>query len=196
MGCFSFYPSKNLGGYGDGGIVTTNDKVLAEKISLLRNYGQEKRYYHRIIGFNSRLDEIQAAILRVKLKYLDGWNERRRQLAGMYIEFLSDLTQITLPMESNDSKHIFHLFVIKCKDRDNLQIFLKDNGIETFIHYPIPVHMQESYKYLGYSAGSFPISEDTASNILSLPMYPELLSKDIEYVASTIRKFYRGSTKI
>ncbi|MFH1369587.1 MAG: DegT/DnrJ/EryC1/StrS family aminotransferase [Elusimicrobiota bacterium] len=192
MGCFSFYPSKNLGAYGDGGMITTDDKTLAEKLVFLRNYGQEKRYFHKIVGFNSRLDEIQAAVLEVKLPYLDEWNQRRRQLAGMYVELLGNLPEVVLPSEAGNSKHIFHLFVIKCKDRDNLQKHLAENGVGTLIHYPVPVHLQKSYRFLGYPASSFPIAEKNAGEILSLPMYPELFSKDIEQIAEIIKNFYKG----
>lgn len=188
MGCFSFYPSKNLGAYGDGGIVVSNDMELANKICLLRNYGQEKRYYHTIKGFNSRLDEMQAAILRIKLKYLDDWNEKRRKNAAAYCQLIEN-NSIGKPNEADFAYHIFHLFVIRCERRNELQAFLNKKEIGTFIHYPIPVHLQKAYLNLGLPKGNYPITEKYAEQILSLPMFPELVSEEIEYISSSINKF-------
>jgi len=188
LGCFSFYPTKNLGAYGDGGFVVSNNKELAENIRLLRNYGEISKYENKINGFNSRLDEIQAAILSVKLKYLDEWNIRRRFIAKLYNEMLSD--NIITPNEDNHSKHIYHLYVVRVKERERLREFLSENGIGTQIHYPKPIHLQEAYKNLGYSKGDFPVTERFADEILSLPMYPELKEEEVKYVAKKINEFY------
>lgn len=188
MGCFSFYPSKNLGCYGDGGMVITNNGKLAEKIRLLRNYGQKQRYLHITKGFNSRLDEIQAAILSVKLKYLDKWNRRRRALASLYDSLLKD-PKVQTPLEMEYSKHIYHLYVIRSGKRDELQAHLKEKGIQTNIHYPIPIHMQKAYRDLKIGKGSLPVTEKYASQILSLPLFPELKEEEVKYVADTILKW-------
>jgi len=188
FGCFSFYPSKNLGGYGDGGICVTNNADYAEKILLLRNYGQKERYHHNIEGFNSRLDEIQAAVLSVKLRHLDAWNSKRRELAKTYDKLLGG-TSVSIPGKAEYSEHIFHLYVIRSKNRDDLQKHLKDKGISTNIHYPIPVHLQEAYKHLGIKRGDLPVTEKCAQEILSLPLFPELRDKEIEAVAEAIKSF-------
>lgn len=189
VGCFSFYPSKNLGAFGDGGMVVTNNAYIAERLRLLRNYGQEKRYHHKIKGINSRLDEIQAAILTVKLKYLDEWNMKRRKKADLYKNLLKGTPSILLPIEASYCKHVYHLLVIRCKQRNELQEFLLKSGIGTLIHYPVPVHLQESYKDLGYRCGDFPITEIYAEIILSLPMYPELDYESIRYIVDKIKKY-------
>ena len=188
FGCFSFYPSKNLGAYGDGGMITTDDEVLADRCRLLRNYGQRVRYYHSIKGFNSRLDELQAAILRVKLRRLDAWNEARRQKAALYQQMLGDSGVVT-PTEMGYGKHVYHLYVIRSRHRDDLQRFLAENGVGTVIHYPIPVHLQEAYQDLGYEPGEFPLAEACAKEILSLPMYPELTEESISKVAALMRQY-------
>lgn len=187
IGCFSFYPSKNLGTYGDGGMVVTNDGKIAEEIKMLRNYGQSKKYYHDCIGYNSRLDEIQAAILRVKLKYLDGWNDKRRKHAKLYNELLENVSGIETPIEKDYVKHVYHLYVIRCKDRDELQQYLSSKGVSTGIHYPIPVHLQKAYEHLEYKHGNFPITEKFSKEILSLPMFPELTENEIEVVVGLIK---------
>lgn len=189
-GCFSFYPAKNLGAAGDGGIITTNNEELAEKLRMLRNYGQSKKYYHDFIGFNSRLDEIQAAILRVKLKYIDHWNEQRREKAKIYNKLLEKIPQIIRPVEEEFRKHVYHLYVIQCESRDELQDYLSSKGISTGIHYPIPVHLQEAYKKLGYDQLNFPVTERCANKIISLPMFPELKNDEIKYVTDNIDLFY------
>lgn len=189
-GCFSFYPAKNLGAAGDGGIITTNNEELAEKLRMLRNYGQSKKYYHDFIGFNSRLDEIQAAILRVKLKYIDHWNEQRREKAKIYNKLLEKTPQIIRPVEEEFRKHVYHLYVIQCETRDELQDYLSSKGISTGIHYPIPVHLQEAYKKLGYDQLNFPVTERCANKIISLPMFPELRDDEIKYVVDNIKTFY------
>jgi dTDP-4-amino-4,6-dideoxygalactose transaminase len=190
IGCFSFYPGKNLGAYGDGGAAVTSDKELAEKINRLRNYGQRKKYYHSQKGLNARLDTIQAAVLGVKLKYLDEWNSRRAAHAVHYETLLKQIEEISLPKTGPDRDHIFHLYVIRIKERDRLQQFLAERGITTLIHYPVPIHLQEAYAELGYERGTFPITESASQEILSLPMYGELLTEQIERVSASIIDFF------
>ncbi|MBI5044217.1 MAG: DegT/DnrJ/EryC1/StrS family aminotransferase [Nitrospirae bacterium] len=186
-GCFSFFPSKNLGCYGDGGMVIANDDYMAEKIRMLRNHGQKVRYYHSVIGYNSRLDEIQAGILRVKLKRIDEYNKKRRDNARLYTEKLKGSNIIT-PSEPDGYYHVFHQFSIRTSKRDSIQNSLTDAGIAFAIYYPVPLHLQESYKDLGYKKGDFPVSEAVASDIISLPMYPELTEAQIDEVCRVIKK--------
>ena len=188
VAAYSFYPSKNLGAYGDGGAVVTNDPELAQRVWLLRNYGQKKRYYHSIVGFNSRLDELQAAILLTKLSHLDAWNERRRNLARRYLSGLAG-AKLSPPVEAPGRKHVFHLFVVRHPDREALQTHLQDRGVKTLIHYPVPVHLQEAYRFLGYTEGAFPVAEQAAKEILSLPMFPQLCDDEVDYVVEQIRDF-------
>jgi dTDP-4-amino-4,6-dideoxygalactose transaminase len=192
-GCFSFYPTKNLGAYGDGGMVLTNNEEIYEKIRMLRNYGQKTRYTHVFKGVNSRLDEIQAAILGVKLRHLDRWNSARRRHAKSYDELLRG-TEVVCPVEQKGGKHVYHLYTIESKKRDRLQNFLSSKKITTLIHYPIPIHIQEAYKELGVPAGMLPITESSAKKILSLPVYPELTEAQIGYVADSIRDFARRNS--
>ena len=180
-GCFSFYPTKNLGGYGDGGLVTTNDCSLAQKVELLRNYGQSRKYCHNVVGINSRLDEVQAAILRVKLARLDEWNEIRRRLAALYKETL-ERTDVVLPREKTYAKHVYHLFVIQVADRDKTQRLLQKKGIQTQIHYPIPVHKQKAYAAFERSK-DLGMTETICKNILSLPLYPSLTTDEATLIA-------------
>lgn len=187
LGCFSFYPSKNLGAYGDGGMIVTNDEELSKKLSMLRNYGQSKKYYHDFIGVNSRLDEIQAAILRVKLKHLDEWNEKRKSIAKLYNELLKD-SNVILPIEKNYAKHVYHLYVIRSKNRDKLQQYLLEKGIQTQIHYPVPVHRQKAYLNLGYNV-NLPVTEKISNEILSLPMYPWMKEEEVVNIAEVIKAF-------
>ena len=184
---FSFYPGKNLGAYGDGGAVTTNNPVIAEKIRQLRNYGQRVKYEHVVAGTNSRLDTIQAAILRVKLRHLDVWNAARQRHAAAYNSLLAGGPYV-LPHVAAHRTHIFHLYVIETDNRRHAQEFLSARGIATGIHYPIPIHMQEACKDFGYSRGDFPATEAAANRILSLPMYPELTEEQLDYVASSLRE--------
>lgn len=195
MGCFSFYPTKNLGCYGDGGAVTTDDPGLYERLVMLRNYGQEKRYYHSIKGINSRLDEVQAAVLRVKLARLDEWNERRRQIAAWYGETLRDVCEC--PGERPGARHVYHLYVIRAADRDGLRAGLEKEGITTLMHYPLPVHLQKAYADLGYRTGDLPFTEATAAKILSLPMHPAVTRDGAELVGEKIRDYYatRGGAR-
>ena len=181
---FSFYPSKNLGAYGDGGMIVTSDDRTAGALRLLRNYGQRAKYDHAIAGTSSRLDTVQAAILRVKLPHLDGWNAARRRHAAAYTELLSAL--VRTPVEASGVEHIYHLYVIETERRDALQQQLRAREISTGIHYPIPVHLQEACASLGYRAGDFPVTERAAARMLSLPMYPELTAMQIEYVVDAI----------
>ena len=190
---FSFYPGKNLGAYGDGGAVITNDADMTEKIKKLREYGQEKKYVHTERGTNSRLDGLQAAILRVKLRHLDGWNEKRRNVAACYYDNLKDL-QIKLPITMADRNHVYHLFVIETDNRDELLQYMSQKEIFCGIHYPIPLHLQGAYRELGYKEGDFPVSERSASRILSLPVYPELKKEEIRYIKNTINEFVSITT--
>jgi dTDP-4-amino-4,6-dideoxygalactose transaminase len=185
LSCFSFYPTKNLGGYGDGGMVVTDDRKLFEKLRLLRCYGEKRKYEHVLKGGNNRLDEIQAAILRVKLKYLDQWNEERRRRALIYKRMLEP-KGVLCPVEKKQAKHIYHLFVIRAKKRNSLQAFLKEKGIETLIHYPIPIHLQKAFKELGYRRGDLPLTEECARKILSLPFFPEMTESEMEEVVNEI----------
>ncbi|WP_373478952.1 DegT/DnrJ/EryC1/StrS family aminotransferase [Geminocystis sp.] len=189
VGAFSFYPSKNLGAFGDGGLILTNDSKLAETVAKLRNYGQEKRYYHSIKGFNSRLDELQAAILNVKLPLLNSWNEKRRAIAKRYTEVFSPLG-IICPTEALNCYHNYHLYVIRVKNPSRFQELLKEKGIDTIIHYPIPVHLQESYVECRHQSSYLPITEKLAQEIVSLPLYPELTELEIEYIIKTVTDIY------
>jgi dTDP-4-amino-4,6-dideoxygalactose transaminase len=181
---FSFYPSKNLGAYGDAGMIVTNDDAAAAKLRLLHNYGQRVKYYHSIFGTNSRLDTVQAAVLRVKLPHLDAWNAARRRHAAAYSARLPK--SVHTPAEAAKAEHIYHLYVIETENRDRLQQRLRARQIDTLIHYPVPAHLQEACVPLGYEAGDFPATEAAAPRILSLPMYPELTDEQIEYVAEAV----------
>lgn len=190
-GCFSFYFTKNLGGYGEGGIITTNDDQIAGKARLYRNHGHTSKYEHAVVGYNGRLDEIQAAILRIKLPLLDHYNQRRRDLAASYYSLLKGLP-VELPVEAAGRQHVYHLFVIRSRERDSLMDHLTNRGIGTGIHYRNPVHLQKAMAYLGYKRGDIPAVERACEEILSLPMYPELNRDDQEYIAATIRDFYKA----
>jgi dTDP-4-amino-4,6-dideoxygalactose transaminase len=182
---FSFYPSKNLGAIGDGGMITTNDDAAAERIRLLHNYGQRVKYHHSIAGTNSRLDTVQAAVLRIKLPHLDGWNAARRRHADAYAARLAG--HVRTPVAADGVEHIYHLYVIEVEQRDTVQKQLKARQIDTGIHYPVPAHLQEACASLGYKAGAFPATEAAAARVLSLPMFPELSDRQIEYVADALR---------
>jgi dTDP-4-amino-4,6-dideoxygalactose transaminase len=191
VGCFSFYPSKNLGGYGDGGMLTTNDAALAGRLAALRVHGSGRRtYYHEQVGLNSRLDTLQAAVLRVKLRHLDSWTRGRQENAALYRKLLAGVS-VTLPAEASyQTRHIYNQFCILCPDRDRLQAYLKENGIGTQIYYPLPLHLQECFSYLGYREGAFPVSERLAWESLALPIHAELKAEEIEYVCEAVRAFY------
>jgi len=189
VGCFSFYPGKNLGAYGEGGAIVTQDEETANKIRMLRDHGQAKKYFHDMEGYNGRLDAIQAGVLRIKLKRLSDWNQSRREHAALYNELLSDTDGITLPFEADFARSVYHLYVILVDDREGLQKLLGDKGIATGLHYPLPLHLQKAYEHLDYKEGSFPVTEKVAKTLLSLPMYPELTRQQIEYVAASIKEF-------
>jgi len=186
IAAFSFYPTKNLGAYGDGGAILTNDAALAERVNLLRQYGWRERYASDIKGMNSRLDELQAAILRVKLRHLDAWNAARRERAALYTELLRTITP---PREMSYGQHVYHLYVVQSSKRDALIAHLKARGIGTAIHYPQMIHRQAAYANLGYGAGSLPIAEKLEREILSLPLYPELSLDDVRAVAQAVDEF-------
>lgn len=190
LGCFSFYPTKNLGADGDGGMVVTNDEALAKKLRMLRVHGIEKRYYHDLHGFNSRLDEIQAAILRVKLPHLNRWNARRAEIAARYTEAFAKLP-LQLPITAPGNTHIFHVYAVLSEKRDALQKFLTERGVPTLIYYPLPLHLQKLYVDLGFKAGDFRIAEQISKEILPLPMYPELTNEQVDYVCQLISEFFR-----
>jgi dTDP-4-amino-4,6-dideoxygalactose transaminase len=188
MGCFSFYPTKNLGGYGDGGMVVTDHHKYDQKLRLLRCYGERKKYQHILKGHNSRLDEIQAAILRVKLKHLDQWNGARRKKAELYTKMLSP-SGVVCPSERKGVRHVYHLYTIETGKRDTLQTFLKKKGVETLIHYPIPIPFQRAYRELGYRRRDLPLTNRWSHKILSLPFFPEMEESEMEEVAEGIRCF-------
>lgn len=190
VAAFSFYPAKNLGACGDGGAVVTSNPELHGRLAMLRNYGQPKKYHHDIIGYNSRLDTLQAAILRVKLPYLDRWNEQRRRLAMLYTSGLR-VPQVTPPADPEDRRSVYHLYVIRTAEREALCAHLQAHGIETGIHYPVPLHLQPCFETLHYRRGDFPESERRAGEILSLPLYPELDPDDVRYVCRTIHEFFK-----
>jgi dTDP-4-amino-4,6-dideoxygalactose transaminase len=186
LACFSFYPSKNLGAYGDGGLITTSDEALASELRLLRTWGERKKYEHLIPAFNARLDGLQAAILRVKLRYLDRWTELRRRHAARYTELLAD-SGVVVPVEAPHARHVYHLYTVCSPSRNALHARLLEAGISTGMHYPVPVHLQPAYAHLGYGRGAFPESERAAAEVLSLPMFPELTDEQIERVAAVVK---------
>jgi len=185
---FSFYPAKNLGAYGDGGMLVTNDPNVDQQVRLLRNYGSKVKYRHEIVGMNHRLDTLQAAVLMVKLEHLDDWNTSRRRHAARYGELLRE-DVVALPGSTSGNEHVYHLYVVRSRQRDELQAHLAAVGISTGIHYPIPIHLQPAYKELGHTAGDFPVTERLAAEILSLPMYPELSEESICAVADAVNSF-------
>ena len=186
-----FYPGKNLGAIGDGGGLTTQDDALAIEAKVFRNYGSEKKYYNKIKGLNSRLDELQAAILRIKLPHLDSLTESRKAIAQRYAELLSDCTAIILPFVNPKADHVYHLYVIQCERRDKLQQYLSANGVGTMIHYPVPPHLQEAYQSLGYQQGDFPLAEQLAKTCLSLPLFPGMTDEQIVFVVNRIKQFFQ-----
>jgi dTDP-4-amino-4,6-dideoxygalactose transaminase len=194
VGCFSFYPSKNLGAFGEAGAIVTNDGQLNEKIKMLRDHGQYKKYHHTIIGWNARMDGLQGAILRVKLEYLRGWNERRRRNAQFYGELLRDIDGIILPKEVDHVKHVYHIYAICIENRDDLIGTLREKNIYCGIHYPLPLHLQGAYHSFGMQAGSLPVAEKCAEKLVSLPMFPELTERQIQYVAQKIKDFLKNTT--
>lgn len=196
IGCFSFYPSKNLGGAGDGGLLTTNDPQLAADLRMLRSHGAKKKYYHDCVGINSRLDSLQAAILRVKLQYLDEWAQARRENAQRYRELFGAAGQaskemVRLPVESARAHHVYNQFVIRARDRDKLRAHLAERGVGTEIYYPVPLHLQVCFKELGHRDGDFPESERAAQEALAIPVFPELGASSQSYIVEMIDSFYR-----
>ena len=188
---FSFYPGKNLGAFGEGGAVTTNDDDLAQKIRMLRDHGSMKKYYHEYYGHNYRMEGIQGAVLGVKLKYLEDWTNKRRHAAKKYNEHLKEVKQIKLPEEMDYANHVYHLFVIQTPERDKLQKFLNENEVSSGLHYPIPLHLQKCFEHLGYRKGDFPETEKLADECLSLPMFPDLTDEQIEFACDKIREFFK-----
>jgi dTDP-4-amino-4,6-dideoxygalactose transaminase len=200
---FSFYPGKNLGAFGEAGAVTVNSDQLAVNMRMIREHGQSEKYHHEVLGHNYRMEGIQGAVLSVKLKYLNEWTEKRRAVAARYKKLLADIEQIVLPKEMPFAKHVYHLFVIRVKEkrdkreeirkekRDALMRFLNENGIATGLHYPIPLHLQNCFKYLGYKKGDFPVAEELAETGLSLPMFPEMTVDQTEYVCDKIKAFFK-----
>ena len=187
-GCFSFYPGKNLGAYGEGGAVVTNHADLDRKIRMLRDHGQSKKYEHGMIGWNARMDGFQGAILSVKLRHLPRWNEARRRNAELYDQWLKEAEGVVVPKEARYARHVYHVYAIRVADRDNLIRALAEKDIHCGIHYPIPVHLQEAYRFLGLGRGCFPMAEKCAAEFVSLPMFPELSGEQIEWVVGEIRR--------
>lgn len=185
---FSFYPGKNLGAYGDAGAIITNNKTLAEKVRQMRNYGQSKKYYHEFLAWNRRLDEIQASILRVKLRYLDSWNKKRRRIAGLYDQHLKEFP-VSTPYIEPYNAHVYHLYVIRVKERNELREYLAKKEIETGIHYPIPIHLQKAYRHMR-GKERFPVAESYMKEYLSLPIYPELTDREVWYICQKIKSFF------
>lgn len=185
----SFYPGKNIGALGDAGAITTNDERLYAKAKTLRNYGSQRKYYNEVIGYNMRLDELQAAFLNEKIAFLKEWNNERMKIAAYYIQNLKNNAEIVLPKTAKNATHVYHQFVIRCNKRDALQKYLHENGISTLIHYPIPPHLQEALSFLNHKKGDFPIAEKMADSCLSLPIYPGLTTEQQDYIMHTINKF-------
>jgi len=187
-GCFSFYPGKNLGAYGEGGLIVTSDDGQAKTMRMLRDWGQEKRYHHVLKGFNYRMEGIQGAVLGVKLRYLEKWTEARRSRACDYNALLAEVEGLRPPEELAGRRHVYHIYAVRTADRDGLQQQLQSEGVQTGLHYPIPVHLQQAHADLGYKVGDFPVSEAAAREVLSLPMWPEMTSAQVEEVVVTLRR--------
>lgn len=190
IGCFSFFPTKNLGAYGDGGMITANSKHMAEKIRMLRNHGSKKKYHHDFLGYSSRLDELQAAILLAKLPHLQQWNRARQKIAAYYTRNLASIEALTTPFIEAGHEHIFHQYTIRTQRRDELKTYLSARGIPTSIHYPLPLHLQPVLKFLNHKVGDFPEAEKAATEVLSLPIYPELLPKELAKIVQSIKNFF------
>lgn len=190
IGIFSFYPGKNLGAYGDAGMVVTNNPEFAEKIKLWRNHGRREKYLHELVGYGDRLDTLQAAILLAKLKYLEKWNKERRKKVALYNRLLKGLDEVKIPFEASWARAVYHLYAVCVKKREKLQRYLKEKGIETGIHYPLPLHLQPAYKFLEYKKGDLPVTEKVSREILSLPLFPELSGGQIQYICQCLKEFY------
>jgi dTDP-4-amino-4,6-dideoxygalactose transaminase len=191
IGCFSFYPGKNLGAFGEAGAVVTQSEEMANKIRMIRDHGQAQKYHHQMEGYNGRLDAIQAGVLRIKLRRLETWNQARRRNAGLYNELLSRIQGVTIPVELDGCRHVYHLYVILVDDRNALQEYLAEKGVDTGLHYPVPLHLQKAYARQGHREGDFPVTESVARRVLSLPMFPELVEEQVEYVAHCIAQFMK-----
>lgn len=192
-GCFSFFPSKNLGGFGDGGLITTRDPLVAERLQLLRVHGSRSEYHHHLVGMNSRLDALQAAILQVKFQHLAHWTAKRQANAACYRRLFHDYhleERLTLPVVASGNTHVYNQFTIRTPQRDELSTYLTSHGIGNRIYYPVPLHLQECYQVLGYQKGDFPVSEQLSREVLSLPIYPELTPDQLEFVVDTIKSFF------
>lgn len=194
VGAFSFYPGKNLGAYGDGGALVTNDPQIADRVQMMRNYGQREKYKHSSLGWNRRLDTIQAAVLRVKLRHLSEWNDLRRRWAALYDHLLQDI-EVDRPVARPPGQHVYHLYVIQVEQRDRLRSYLATHDIDTGIHYPLPIHLQPAYADLGYQVGDFPVAERAAQRLLSLPIFAELKAKEVEDIVDHIRSFLTGGSR-
>lgn len=192
VGCFSFYPTKGLGAFGDGGMIVTNNKTIFEEAKILGDYGRKSRYDHKVKGYNSRLDTVQAVVLLAKLKYLDEWNKMRAANAVYYAQLLKDIDGVVAPVTKKDRSHVFQTFAIRTKNRDKVCESLKKKGVDSIIHYPIPLHLQEAYLDLGYKKGAFPVSEKISQEILSLPMYPHMKKEQIAYVCGALKEIIEG----
>ena len=192
IGTTSFFPSKNLGCFGDGGALLTTDSNLAEKIKMIANHGQKKKYHHDVIGINSRLDTLQAAVLNVKLKYLDLYEQKRNEAAFFYDQHLKSISEIEVPVRSENSTHVFHQYTIRTDRRDELRLYLEKSGIPSMIYYPVPLHLQKAYIRDGFTEGSFPITEKLSKSVLSLPIHTEMRTDELEFICQTIRNFYHG----
>lgn len=195
VGCFSFYPTKNLGAFGDGGVAVTNNKKIFQHLRMLRDSGRTVHDMHAIQGYNSRLDTLQALILRLKLKHLDRWNQLRRKNAEIYTELLEDNPYVTCPYAMPYGKHVYHIYALQVKARDKLRAYLQKKGIKTLVHYPIPLHLQKAYREMGYRQGDFPVAEGIARRIVSLPMHPFLKRREIEYISGKISQFLKLDTR-
>jgi dTDP-4-amino-4,6-dideoxygalactose transaminase len=189
MGAFSFYPGKNLGAYGEGGAIVTRNERAAKKLRMLRDHGSDRKYYHAMIGYNARMEGIQGAVLGVKLKHLETWNKERNRVAATYNRLLAGVP-VKTPSLHDDYLQVFHLYVIETERRDKLQAYLKENGIVTLIHYPVPNHLQKALDFLDYREGDFPVTEKLADEILSLPIYPEMSEEQIAFVADKVKRFF------
>jgi len=196
IGCFSFYPTKSLGAFGDGGMVVTNNDEVNQKIQMLRDYGRKDRYEHKIKGYNSRLDTVQAVILSAKLEYLDEWNRMRNVHANHYCQLLREIPGITIPLVTENRTHVFQTFAVRVPNRDKICEAMKKRGVSVLIHYPIPIHLQQAYSDLGYQKGDFPVSEKIAGEILSLPMFPHISKEQIEYVSTSLKELCIEEQKV
>jgi len=192
MAAFSFYPGKNLGACGEAGAVTSGDRGRLELVRKLREHGQAQKYFHDVEGYNGRLDALQAAFLRIKLRRLDQWNQARRSIAARYREHLSEASEVRVVAETPGGRSVYHLFVIRVPQRDRVREFLQRRGVATGLHYPLPLHQQEAYRHLQLADGAFPVTETAAQEIVSLPMYPEMEPDQVDYVLDTLAEFFRG----